>query len=52
VLAVIGAKEAEGGTVSLRSRLDGDLGTVAASSLLAAAETANRERARGLELGR
>jgi threonyl-tRNA synthetase len=52
VLAVIGAKEAESESVSLRSRLDGDLGTVAASALVQAAEAANRERARGLHLGR
>jgi threonyl-tRNA synthetase len=52
VLAVIGAKEAESATVSLRSRLEGDLGTVAAEALVRAAEAANRERARGLDLGR
>jgi threonyl-tRNA synthetase len=52
VLAVIGTKEAESATVSLRSRLEGDLGTVAAEALVRAAETANRERARGLDLGR
>jgi hypothetical protein len=38
--------------VSLRSRLAGDLGTVAAEALVRAAEAANRERARGLDLGR
>jgi threonyl-tRNA synthetase len=52
VLAVIGAKEAESASVSLRSRLEGDLGTVAAEALVRAAEAANRERARGLDLGR
>jgi threonyl-tRNA synthetase len=50
VLAVIGAQEAENGTVSLRSRRDGDLGAVASETLLAAATQANRERAPGLGL--
>ena len=50
VLAVIGAQEAENGTLSLRSRRDGDLGAVAIETLLAAASQANRERAPGLDL--
>jgi threonyl-tRNA synthetase len=50
VLAVIGAKEAEAGAVSLRSRRDGDLGRVAASTLLEAASQANQQRAAGLTL--
>jgi threonyl-tRNA synthetase len=48
VLAVIGAKEAESGQVSLRSRRDGDLGSVALADLLAAAATANGNRDAGL----
>ena len=52
VLAVIGAAEAEAGTVNLRSRRDGDLGAVAAADLVSAAATANRERAAGLALAR
>ncbi len=50
VLAVIGAKEAESGRVSLRSRRDGDLGSVAVADLLAAASGANAGRAAGLGL--
>jgi len=50
LLAVIGAKEAEGGSVSLRSRRDGDLGTVAVAELLSAAAAANQQRAAGLNL--
>jgi threonyl-tRNA synthetase len=50
VLAVIGAQEAESGTLSLRSRRDGDLGAVAIETLLIAASQANRERAPGLGL--
>lgn len=50
VLGVIGAKEAETGSVSLRSRRDGDLGCVAASTLLEAALRANQDRAAGLAL--
>jgi threonyl-tRNA synthetase len=50
VLAVIGAQEAENGTVSLRSRRDGDLGAVTIETLLAAATQANTERAAGLGL--
>ena len=50
VLAVIGAKEAEQNAVSLRSRRDGDLGATAVADLLNAAQTANSQRAAGLEL--
>ncbi|WP_250398851.1 threonine--tRNA ligase [Synechococcus sp. MU1648] len=50
VLAVIGAKEAEQSAVSLRSRRDGDLGATAVADLLRAAQTANNQRAAGLEL--
>jgi threonyl-tRNA synthetase len=50
VLAVIGAKEAEQNAVSLRSRRDGDLGVTAVADLLNAAQTANSQRAAGLEL--
>ena len=50
VLAVIGAQEAENGTLSLRSRRDGDLGAVAIETLLTAATEANRERAPSLGL--
>ena len=50
VLAVIGAKEAEQNAVSLRSRRDGDLGVVTVADLLRAAESANSQRAAGLEL--
>ncbi|MEY4430563.1 MAG: hypothetical protein RLZZ533_499, partial [Cyanobacteriota bacterium] len=50
VLAVIGAKEAESQQVSLRSRRDGDLGSVAAEALLAAAAEANGGRLAGLPL--
>jgi threonyl-tRNA synthetase len=49
VLAVIGAKEADSGQVSLRSRRDGDLGSVSAADLVGAARQANRERAAGLQ---
>ncbi|OUT70700.1 MAG: threonine--tRNA ligase [Synechococcus sp. TMED19] len=50
VLAVIGAQEAEHNTLSLRSRLQGDLGEVAVDALLQAAETANAQRAATLDL--
>ena len=50
VLGVIGAKEAESQQVSLRSRRDGDLGSVAAEVLLAAAAEANGGRLAGLPL--
>ena len=44
VLAVIGAKEAEKGAASLRSRRDGDLGLIAKERLITAAQSANQER--------
>jgi threonyl-tRNA synthetase len=50
VLGVIGAKEADQGAVSLRSRRDGDLGSVAAAELVDAALRANALRAAGLEI--
>ncbi|MFZ9270628.1 MAG: His/Gly/Thr/Pro-type tRNA ligase C-terminal domain-containing protein, partial [Prochlorococcaceae cyanobacterium] len=50
VLAVIGAKEAEAGSLSLRSRKGGDLGSVALADLLAAAANANQHRDAGLTL--
>jgi threonyl-tRNA synthetase len=50
VLGVIGAKEAETQSVSLRSRRDGDLGSVAVADLLRSASQANGHRAAGLDL--
>jgi threonyl-tRNA synthetase len=50
VLAVIGAKEAEDNAVSLRSRRDGDLGSVAINALLEAGQEANQTRAARLNL--
>jgi threonyl-tRNA synthetase len=50
VLAVIGAKEAEDHAVSLRSRRDGDLGSVAINALLEAGQEANQTRAARLNL--
>ena len=50
LLAVIGAKEAETGAVSLRSRREGDLGNLSVADLLAAAVPANAKRAAGLGL--
>lgn len=50
VLGVIGAKEAEGGTISLRSRRDGDLGSIAFDTLVAAAQAANQDRGAGLKI--
>ena len=44
VLAVIGAKEAEAGSVSLRSRRQGDLGSVSTAQLIAAARQADSQR--------
>ena len=44
VLAVIGAKEAEQGAASLRSRRDGDLGVITRELLVATAQSANQER--------
>jgi len=50
VLGVIGAKEAEDNAVSLRSRRDGDLGSVAIPTLLEAGQEANQTRAARLNL--
>ena len=50
VLAVVGAKEAEARSASLRSRADGDLGLVGAEALLGAATAANGQRAASLGL--
>jgi threonyl-tRNA synthetase len=50
LLGVIGAKEAQQGSVSLRSRRDGDLGSVQTSALVAAARAATETRAAGLGL--
>lgn len=44
VLAVIGAKEAEQGAASLRSRRDGDLGVITKERLVSTAQSANQER--------
>jgi len=50
VLGVIGAKEAEDNAVSLRSRRDGDLGSVAINALLEAGQEANQTRGARLNL--
>lgn len=50
VLGVIGAAEAEAGTINLRSRRQGDLGSVVVADVVAAAMAANGQRAAGLEL--
>ena len=50
VLGVIGAREADTGTVSLRSRLEGDLGARSGDELLSAAVRAMAGRAAGLGL--
>ncbi len=50
VLAVIGAAEVEAGTLNLRSRRQGDLGSVAVADLVSAATEANGQRAAGLQL--
>ena len=50
VLGVIGAKEAEDNAVSLRSRRDGDLGSVAINAILVAGQEANQTRAARLTL--
>ena len=52
VLAVIGLKEVELNSLSLRSRREGDLGSVAVDQLLVAAISANRDRQAGLGLSR
>ena len=44
VLAVIGAKEAEQGAASLRSRRDGDLGVITKERLITTAQSANQDR--------
>jgi threonyl-tRNA synthetase len=51
LLGVIGAKEAETGTVSLRSRRDGDLGALESASLVSRAAAANQQRLAGLGEG-
>ena len=51
VLAVIGAREAETSEVSLRTRRQGDLGSISAESLLGAALEANGRRLASLPLG-
>ena len=51
VLAVIGAREAEAGQVSLRSRRQGDLGSVSGEWLRSAALEANAHRLAILPLG-
>ena len=50
LLGVIGAKEAEDNAVSLRSRRDGDLGSVAINALLVAGQEANQTRGARLNL--
>ncbi len=48
VLGVIGAKEAETGAISLRSRRDGDLGALPLATLINRAVAANQQRLPGL----
>jgi threonyl-tRNA synthetase len=48
LLGVIGAKEAETGAISLRSRRDGDLGALPLADLISRAVTANQQRLAGL----
>jgi threonyl-tRNA synthetase len=50
VLGVIGAREAETGTVNLRSRRDGDVGSVTVADLVAAAADASSRRLPALVL--
>ena len=50
VLGVIGAKEAEGETISLRSRREGDLGSIELETVVAAAKEANQDREAGLKI--
>ncbi len=50
VLGVIGAREAETGTVNLRSRRDGDVGSVGVAELVAAAAEASTRRLPALVL--
>ena len=52
VLAVIGLKEVELNSLSLRSRREGDLGSISVDELLVAAISANRDRQAGLGLSR
>jgi len=48
LLGVIGAKEAETGAISLRSRRDGDLGALPLVDLISRAVAANQQRLAGL----
>ncbi|MFM7085808.1 MAG: threonine--tRNA ligase [Cyanobium sp.] len=50
ILAVIGTKEAEAGSLSLRSRRQGDLGAISVPTLVDAAVAANHLRATNLSL--
>ena len=50
VLAVIGAREAEAKEVSLRTRRDGDLGSVALKPFIDAARQANQQRGPSLDI--
>jgi threonyl-tRNA synthetase len=50
VLGVIGAKEAETASVSLRTRREGDLGVVSLEQLISGATQANGVRAASLSL--
>jgi len=50
ILGVIGAKEAESGTLSLRSRREGDLGSIELETVVAAAKKANQDREAGLKI--
>jgi threonyl-tRNA synthetase len=50
VLGVIGAKEAEAGAVSLRTRREGDRGVVSLEQLITGACQANGARAASLPL--
>jgi threonyl-tRNA synthetase len=52
VLAVFGLKEVELNSLSLRSRREGDLGSISVDELLVAAISANRDRQAGLGLSR
>jgi len=52
LLAVIGAKEAEAGAVSLRSRRDGDLGLLSSGTLIEASVKANAGRLPSLPIPR
>jgi len=52
VLAVIGLKEVELNGLNLRSRREGDLGSISVDELLVAAISANRDRQAGLGISR